>query len=97
MTDKEAIKIIQMERNHCATHNRDAGKSEEYHKEMQSLVDAYDIAIKALEDTKERTQGKWIEGFHDHFETLDCSCCGYVRNERHLTLNFCPNCGAKMN
>lgn len=45
---------------------------------------------------EEQQQGKWVEGFHDYFETLDCSCCGYVRNERHLTLNFCPKCGAKM-
>lgn len=51
MTNNEAIKIIQMERNHCATHNRDAGMSEEYHKEMQSLVDAFDLAIKALENS----------------------------------------------
>ena len=49
MTTKEAIKIIQMERDHCATHNRDEGMSEEYHKEMQNLVDAYDLAMKALE------------------------------------------------
>lgn len=45
---------------------------------------------------EERPQGEWVEGYHDYFETLDCSLCGYVRNERHLTLNFCPNCGAKM-
>ena len=51
MTNNEAIKIIQMERNHCATHNQDAGKDEEYHKEMQSLVDAFDLAIKALENS----------------------------------------------
>lgn len=49
MTNKEAIKIIQMERNHCASHNQDIGKSEEYHKEMQDMVDAFDLAIKALE------------------------------------------------
>ena len=48
MTNKEAIKIIQMERNHCASHNQDIGKSEEYHKEMQDMVDAFDMAIGAL-------------------------------------------------
>jgi hypothetical protein len=48
MTNKEAIKIIQTERNHCATHNQDKGMSEEYHKEMESLVNAFDLAIKAL-------------------------------------------------
>jgi len=50
MTEKEAIKIIKMERDHCATHNQDTGMSEEYHKEMQNLVDAYDLAIQALEE-----------------------------------------------
>ena len=43
-----------------------------------------------------RPQGKWVEGYHDYFETLDCSLCGYVRDNRHATFNFCPNCGADM-
>lgn len=45
----EAIKIIKSERDHCASHNRDFGKSAEYHKEMQDMVDAFDMAIEALE------------------------------------------------
>jgi hypothetical protein len=58
MTNKEAIEIIQMERNHCATHNQDKGMSEEYHKEMESLVNAFDLAIKALEETKGKTNDR---------------------------------------
>jgi hypothetical protein len=58
MTNKEAIKIIQTERNHCATHNQDKGMSEEYHKEMESLVNAFDLAIKALEETKGKTNDR---------------------------------------
>jgi rubrerythrin len=45
---------------------------------------------------KERPKGKWIEGYHDYFETLDCSLCGYVRDNRHINFNFCPQCGADM-
>lgn len=49
MTNEKAIEIIQKERNHCATHNQDTGKDEEYHKEMQDLVDAFGLAIHVLE------------------------------------------------
>ena len=48
MEIREAIKIIEKERDHCASHNRDFGKSAEYHKEMQDMVDAFDVAIKVL-------------------------------------------------
>lgn len=49
-----------------------------------------------LKGKEERPQGEWIEGYHGHFETLDCSLCGYVRDNRYATSNFCPNCGADM-
>ena len=52
MTNQEAIKIIQMERDHCASHNQDIGKSEEYHKEMQDMADAFDLAINVLKNNK---------------------------------------------
>lgn len=45
---------------------------------------------------EERLHGEWVEGYHDCFETLDCSLCGYVRDNRYATFNFCPNCGADM-
>ena len=45
---------------------------------------------------EERPQGEWVEGYHDYFETLDCSHCGYVRDNRHATFYFCPKCGAEM-
>lgn len=49
MNYERAIEIIQKERDHCATHNQDAGKDEEYHKEMQDLVDAFGLALHVLE------------------------------------------------
>lgn len=49
MKYEKAIEIIQKERDHCATHNQDTGKDEEYHKEMQDLVDAFGLALHVLE------------------------------------------------
>ena len=101
MTNKEAIEIIKMERDHCATHNRDAGMSEEYHKEMQNLVDAFNLAIKTLEG---QPQGEWIAtqviGISDI--TLTCSNCkdSFIGENDIDTwksvYHYCPSCGAKM-
>ena len=88
MNYQEAVNIIKSEKNHCATHNRDAGMSEEYHKEMQNLVDAFDIAIKAIKD--QRSQGEWIiveNGF-----ACICPKCYHRFNE---TSNYCSYCGNK--
>ena len=65
MTNKEAIKIIQMERNHCASHNQDIGKSDEYHKEMQDMVEAFDIAINSLKEqiTDEEIQADMMKAY----------------------------------
>lgn len=69
---------------------------------MKILSDAVMEAIRSIdwitlgEKMSERPTGRWLEGYHDSFETLDCSECGYVRNERYSKLNYCPNCGAKM-
>lgn len=85
----------------CAVENlRAAYWSNEPKKVAKNFTEAEDIIISAIchhdYTICKQQQGEWVEGFHDHFETLDCSLCGYVRNERHLTLKFCPNCGARM-
>lgn len=46
--------------------------------------------------TVDGPHGEWVEGYHDQFETLDCSLCGYVRENRYSNFNFCPICGADM-
>ena len=49
MTREEAIEIINLEKKHCEVHLNDSGKTDEYYKEMNEFVEAYDMAIKALE------------------------------------------------
>lgn len=44
----------------------------------------------------ERPHGKWVEGLHSYFSTLDCSLCGYSKPASHYIFNYCPNCGADM-
>lgn len=61
-----------------------------------ALIATYAHYIKNGKPYEERPQGKWVEGYYQGFETLDCSICGYVRNERYSNYNFCPNCGADM-
>lgn len=56
---------------------------------------AIDMAIEAL---SERT-GEWEQTIADgvdgsHWYEYECSHCGYVELR---PMNFCPNCGAKMN
>ena len=48
MTREEAIDILNQEKKHCEVHLNDSGKSDEYYKEMNELVETYDMAIKAL-------------------------------------------------
>ena len=51
----------------------------------------YAVAIaKAIDALRKEKHGHWIEGnLH-----IKCSKCGYPVG--HLSDNFCPNCGAKM-
>ena len=51
--------------------------------------EALDIAIEALQQEPVK-HGKWIEGEL----YIKCSECGYPVG--HLSDNYCPNCGAKM-
>lgn len=63
--------------------------------QVQELVKLNQQFAQEIENLK-KPQGEWVEGYHDYFETLDCSECGYVRDDRYKTYNFCPNCGADM-
>ena len=69
-------------------------------------VEAFEMAIQALEEP-ERKHGKWIcENEEDWFPSCRCSVCGCVENGCWVTVqdrkivqykvNFCPNCGADM-
>ena len=52
-----------------------------------------DLAIKALE---ERPKGKWIEerDKRGHLITRKCPICKAFHDG--MIINFCPNCGARM-
>lgn len=80
MTNKEAIKYLIVP---IAT---STGPSTEYLK----LKEAYELAIKALED---RPQGEWI--FHKDYNErkYGCNQCGNLNN---IPSKYCPNCGVKM-
>lgn len=60
--------------------------------------EALDLAIKALENERPQSQGKWICTFHSTFPQYEsdeyrCSICNSMGNK---TYKFCKNCGAKM-
>lgn len=54
------------------------------------LCDAVDMAIKALEAHKE---GRWVTTGVEHL--VECDQC-HKRRMFGDTMQFCPNCGAKM-
>ncbi len=87
MTNKEAIKYLIVP---IAT---STVPSTEYLK----LKEAYELAIKALED---RSQGEWK---HNNFDEHYCNKCGHYAlwseeadDYYEVQSNFCPNCGADM-
>ena len=51
MENKKAIAIIKDELKHCQIHLRDKNKAPEYYQEMNELCEAYEMAIKALENS----------------------------------------------
>ena len=62
--------------------------------ENKDYPEAFELAIKALEEA--RPKGKWTKrnGYTYDFK---CSCCEYIIYEYQAGKNnFCPNCGASM-
>ena len=90
MTNKEAIKYL------IAPITTSTEPSAEYLKQKE----AYDLAIKALE---ERPKGEWVVviDYSDEYEKRWHYECSECRNTPYYggdidTLHFCPNCGAEM-
>ena len=96
MTDKDAIRILKEERDHCAVHLNDKGKTEEYYQEMMGLVKAYDLALNAHSEKK---HCKWtsykqiVDGVEYEAFNKVCSECGHSTKYK---FPYCPWCGAKM-
>ena len=86
MTNREAIKIMKIERDHMTPTL------------FAERIEAIDMAISALQEP-ERKPGKWICS-DDLYETAVCSCCGWDTTEpwQHIKswFEFCPHCGADM-
>lgn len=51
MENERAIEIIKGEMMHCQIHLEDKNKAPEYYQEMNELCEAYELAIKALENS----------------------------------------------
>lgn len=78
MTNEEAIKYL----------IKPFATSTKSYNEYLKQKEAYDLAIKALEN--EQLQGEWIiRGFKQ-----DCSNCGFTFSVDMSKDNFCPNCGS---
>jgi hypothetical protein len=52
MTIDETIDIFKREKAHCESHLHFTGMAEKYYKDIQDLIDAYDLSIKMLEKAK---------------------------------------------
>lgn len=91
MTNEEAIEEL-----------RDAsdleviyGDTKNHYAEVMKRVEALEMAIKALEQT--RPKGKWIATENEDMDIVGyyCSCCDLPMETEEKT-NYCPNCGADM-
>ena len=51
MENERAIEIIKAELRHCQIHMKDKNKASEYYQELNDLCEAYETAIKALENS----------------------------------------------
>ena len=51
MENERAIEFIKAEMRHCQIHMKDKNKASEYYQEMNELCEAYEMAIKALENS----------------------------------------------
>ena len=74
MTIDETIDIFEREKSHCEEHLHFVGKSEEYYKDIQDLIDAYDVSIKMLGKTnklKDCISRKEVEKLKKYFLSYD--------------------------
>lgn len=63
----------------------------------QSMVDAYkSIAKLPAADVAPVKHGKWKRISHRQLYGYKCSECDAICNRKKRRLNYCPNCGAKM-
>lgn len=75
-------------------------KSDALHAVLHNQGDAAVAAVQGIEavDAVPVARGEWIYNPRDAFEMMStlprCSVCG---SESADGLNYCPNCGAKMN
>lgn len=63
----------------------------------EPVVEALDLAIKALEE--DRPTGKWIDNQNNSGGGINCSICGEMlpcTDEYWYETDYCPTCGAKM-
>lgn len=51
MENERAIEIIKAELRHCQIHMKDKNKASDYYQELNDLCEAYETAIKALENS----------------------------------------------
>lgn len=70
---------------------------------MDEAKNDFDTIID-LQPTVEPKHGRWLwreewfwgEGEKEPRMTFGCSECGHSTYTKHDTLNYCPNCGARM-
>ena len=88
MSKEEAIEILKAYKQNLQN---------SYSNQLYEDIEAFDIAIKALE---ERPQGKWIRYRNNPHqpEHIKCSNCGQYWSvaDHDKTFEFCFNCGADM-
>jgi len=67
------------------------------HIPYEEIVSRFAVVNSPTEDVEPVKHGMWVD--KGHFTTM-CSCCEHYVSRGLLfdyeTMNFCPNCGAKM-